>query len=99
MTYQIAVENGQDGYVATVMGWPDCHAKAPTRKQALARRKENLRRRLAQVEIVSLDVDLEQRTHPMLKFAGVFKDDPLFDEVAEEIEAYRREIDADEGAA
>ena len=76
MTYQVAVENGQDGYEATVLGWPSCHAKAPTREQALARLQENLCKRLAEVEIVSLDVDVEQRTHPMLKFAGVFKDAP-----------------------
>ncbi len=98
MTYEVAVENGRDGYVATVMGWPSCIAKAPTREQALARLREDLSQRLADVEIVSLDVDTQQRMHPMLKFAGVFKNDPLFDEVAEEIEAYRREIDADEGA-
>ncbi len=104
MTYEVAVENGKDGYVATVMGWPSCIATAPTREQVLARLREDLSKRLADVEIVSLDfkeldVDAPQGTHPMLKFAGVFKDDPLFDEVAEEIEAYRREIDADEGAA
>ncbi len=99
MTYEVAVENGQDGYVATVMGWPSCIAKAPTRDQALARLREDLSKRLAAVEIVSLEVDAQQPTHPMLKFAGVFKDDPLFDEVVDEIEAYRRELDADEGAA
>ena len=99
MTYKVAVENGGDGYTATVLGWPSCVAKAPTREQALVRLREDLSRRLAEVEIVSLDVEAEERTHPMLKFAGVFKDDPLFDEVAAEIEAYRREIDADNGAA
>ncbi len=97
MTYEVVVENGRNGYTATVMGWPSCIARAPTREQALARLQEDLSRRLTKVEIVSLDVDPQQ--HPMLKFAGVFKDDPLFDDVAEEIEAYRREIDADESVA
>lgn len=101
MTYEVVVENSRDGYTATVMSWPACIAKAPTRAEALARLREDLSRRLTEVEIVSLDVGAEaqQRSHPMLKFAGVFKDDPFFDEVSEEIEAYRREIDADEGAA
>ena len=98
MTYEIVVENGRDGYTATVMGWPSCIAKAPTREQALARLRDDLSRRLTDVEIVSLDLG-SQPEHPMLRFAGVFEDDPLFDEVVEEIEAYRREIDADEGAA
>lgn len=54
------------------------------------------RKRSKDDEIVAR-ASTEQPTHPMLRFAGVFKDDPLFDEVVEEIEAYRREIDADEG--
>ncbi len=99
MTYEVVVENGHNGYTATVMGWPSCIAKAPTREQALARLREDLSRRLTEVEIVSLDVEAQQSLHPMLKFAGVFKDDPFFDEVEEEIEAYRREIDADKGIA
>lgn len=36
--------------------------------------------------------------HPWLPFAGMFKDDPMFDHVQAEIAAYRREIDADDEA-
>jgi len=32
--------------------------------------------------------------HPWLESAGIFENNPLFDEVLEEIEAYRRQIDA-----
>ena len=81
MTYSIVVENRQGGYRATVMGWPDCIATGRTRAEALAQLRADLRQRLADVEIVSMDMDAEQQTHPMLQFAGVFKDDPLFDEV------------------
>ena len=58
---------------------------------------EDLGKRLSEVEIVSLEVDVPQKQeqHPILKFAGVFKDDPDFDAVQEEIEAYRRELDAE----
>lgn len=99
MTYHVVVENGQGGYKATAVGWPDCIATGRTRAEALAQLQDDLRKRLQKVEIVALEVDAEQQTHPMLRFAGVFKDDPLFDEVMEEIEAYRKEIDADEGVA
>ncbi len=34
--------------------------------------------------------------HPWAKLANSFKDNPLFDEVQEHIEAYRRELDAEE---
>lgn len=31
---------------------------------------------------------------PWVKFAGIFKDDPLFDEFVEDMATYRRELDA-----
>jgi hypothetical protein len=33
------------------------------------------------------------REHPWMKFAGMYEDNPLFDEVLADIEAYRRELD------
>ncbi len=96
--YEVAVENNGQGYTATVMAWPGCVATGGTREEALARLQHELRRRLEAVEVVSMEVDEPQPPHPMLRFAGVFKDDPLFDDVMEEIAAYRREVDADEGA-
>jgi hypothetical protein len=46
-------------------------------------------------DVVSFDLPAEQAEHPWMKHAGMFKDDPLFDEVLEEIAIYRRELDAD----
>jgi hypothetical protein len=34
-------------------------------------------------------------THPWMRFAGMFKDDPLFDDWQKAIEDYRRKVDAD----
>ncbi len=100
MTYSVVVENSQDRYRATVIGWPSCAATGRTKDEALARLREDIGQRLAGVEIVSLEVELPpQKQHPIMEFAGVFKDDPSFDEVQQEIEDYRREIDADEGIA
>jgi Domain of unknown function (DUF4209) len=36
-----------------------------------------------------------EQSDPWVKFAGMFKDDPLFDEFVEDMAAYRREIDAE----
>ncbi len=33
--------------------------------------------------------------NPWLKFAGVFRDNPLFEDMQTEIAAYRQELDAD----
>ncbi|WP_017744174.1 hypothetical protein [Scytonema hofmannii] len=35
--------------------------------------------------------------HPWMKFAGMYKDNSLFDEVVLNIEAYRRELDTEMG--
>ena len=36
-----------------------------------------------------------EQSDPWVKFAGIFKDDPLFDEFVEDMAAYRRELDAE----
>ncbi len=97
MTYRVVLERKQaEGFKATVLGWPECTASAPSREQTLELLREDLRERLAEAEIVDLDVDVPRPDRPWRKFAGMFKDNPLLDEVVEEIEAYRRELDAEQ---
>ena len=52
-----------------------------------------------QAEIIPLEIEQSPPKHPWLKFAGMFRDDPLFGEVLAEIENYRRELDAGTAAA
>jgi hypothetical protein len=52
-----------------------------------------LARQLAKGEIISLDIAPANGEHPWMKFAGMWKDEPMFDEVLKEIEAYRQELD------
>ena len=39
-----------------------------------------------------------EQSDPWVKLAGMFKDDPLFDEFVEDMAAYRRELDAEVAA-
>jgi excisionase family DNA binding protein len=39
-----------------------------------------------------------EQSDPWVKFAGMFKDDPLFDEFVKDMAAYRRELDAEVAA-
>ncbi len=97
MTYRVVLERKQaEGYKATVLGWPECTASAASREQTLEMLRENLRKRLSDTEIVDLELDDPRPDRPWRKFAGMFKDNPLLDEVVEEIEAYRRELDAEQ---
>ena len=66
-------------------------AEAPTREEALAKLTEQIQARLRNgAEIVPLS--LAPPKHPMMEFAGMFKDDPYFEEVIEIMAANRRNV-------
>ena len=92
--YSVLVEEKEDGYQATVWGQPDLVVFAPTREEALKNLNELVNTRLQNVEIVTAVIEQPTSEHPWMKFAGMYKDNPLFEEMKLHIEAYRREIDA-----
>lgn len=97
MTYDAVLENLQSGDVqVSILGWPHCRVTGANRQEALKRLRDAIRERFAKVEVVPIEVDVPQRAHAWGKYAGMFKDDPVFEEVLEEIEAYRHEIDSDD---
>jgi predicted RNase H-like HicB family nuclease len=102
MTFRIFVQHQlEQGYVASVIGIPDCVAEGATREEAVAKAKEALSRILAQGEIVSVEMENVLHTqpdNPWLKIIGMFKDDPTWDDFQASIEEYRRELDAEEAA-
>jgi len=95
LNYSVLIEEKAGFYSATVWGLPDCKASGATREEALKNVRQLLMARLEKAEIVSLEIELPKPEHPWMKFAGMFKDDPDFDEVLADIEAYRRERDAE----
>jgi len=96
LTYDVLIENEQDGrFNATVLGLPDCKISGATKEEALKELIQRLQARLEKAEIVTLEIDPPQTEHPWMKFAGMFKDDPQFDEMLAYIEADRRELDAE----
>lgn len=93
--YPIDVKQQANGqWLAQVIGWEDCQAEADSREGAIVQIQQNLRDRLIQMDIVFIDIPTPKTEDPWMKHAGMFKDDPLFDQVLEEIETYRRELDA-----
>jgi hypothetical protein len=69
-------------------------AKGATREEALSKLREKIQRRLKDgTELVELELHASQS--PLLKFAGMFKDDPLFDDWQKAIAEYRREVEED----
>jgi predicted RNase H-like HicB family nuclease len=104
MTCQVWIQPRADrGYLATTLGWPRCEAQGTTREEALRNVQATVEDLLAKGEIVTLEVN-PPRTRPMeqpnpwLERAGLFRDDPHWDEFQEAIADYRREVDARERA-
>jgi len=83
----------EKGYLARVLGWPDFVVEGKTKEHVLENIKMELAHRLAEGEIVRLDYEPKNGTHPWMKFAGMWKDDPMFEDVLEEIKTYRQELD------
>lgn len=72
-------------------------AEGATHEEVLAKLKDQLQARLKEgAAIVPLDVPAEP--HPLARFVGMFKDDPLIDEWKKAMVEYRRTIDEDPDA-
>jgi len=102
MTVNVLVQTSPEkGYAATVLGWPDLVVTAPTKEETLEKIKAELTHRLAQGEIISLDLDIEPKNgeDPWMKFAGMWENDPTFDDFLAEIKTYREELDKELNAA
>lgn len=95
MTYNAIVEDRKaEGFTASLLGWPSCTATGATKAEALTRLRQAIRDRLSSVEIVPIEVDVTETGHPLAKFAGMFKNDELFDQFVEDMATYRLEVDA-----
>ena len=71
-------------------------AEGSTREEAIDKLRAEVQTRLsAGAEIITLEVGPDE--HPLLKFAGIFKDDdPLIEEWKQAIADYRDEIETDD---
>jgi predicted RNase H-like HicB family nuclease len=88
VNYDVLIETQEDGqFKSTLLGLPDCQALGNTEKEAVETLIQSLQIRLEQAKILTLEVESKELQHPWLKFAGMHKDNPLFDEVI----AYREE--------
>jgi hypothetical protein len=101
-TYDILLEVQPDGtHQASVLGWADCRVIAATAAEAVNQVKELLSDRMAKGQIVRVEIprsdspEISNPENPWIKFSGIFKDDPIFDEVLNDIEQYRQELDSE----
>lgn len=81
--------------IATVPGLPELQVEASDKITALALLQQRIEAHLAEAEIVPLPIKLPSREqkNPWLEMAGIFKDDPQFEQMLAAIESYRKELD------
>jgi hypothetical protein len=92
----VIVKQGSNGKtVAIVPGLPELQVEANDKATALSQLQQRLEAHLLGAEIVSLPIKLPslKQKNPWLEMAGVFKDDPQFEQMLEAIENYRHELD------
>jgi hypothetical protein len=77
-------------------------AEGQTSEEALDRLRREVQQRLSRVSLIAfLDLDTEQllpspaKDHPLARFAGCMKDDPLYDEWQTAVAEYRASCDED----
>jgi hypothetical protein len=85
----------ENGYRATALVPTPLVAEAPTRDEAVDRIRALISERLSHAELIRLEVPLATEPNPWLDMAGTWREHPDVDEVVENINAYRHEVDAD----
>ncbi len=83
---------------AMIQGWPDCVAEAETREQVIAAIKARLAERLRHTEVIHIEAPAPALSNGVSEYTtfaeewpdfGVFRDDPMLDELFDEIERRR----------
>lgn len=93
MTFDVVLQKqADDGYVARPVLWPDSAAHGTTEQEALDRVRALIRDLLSRSQFVQVEVDVSDREveHPWLAKAGMFSDDPTWDDFLETMADYRR---------
>jgi hypothetical protein len=79
-------------FVASVLEFPSCREEADTRDGAIAQLEATLVEKMTHVEVRPWSIavpTIEGEEPTWAKFAGIFKDNPMFDQVMEQIQADR----------
>ncbi len=92
----VLIEQETEGkYQAIVLGWGECKAEGNSREEVITNISLVVGDLLEKAELISLAIQPPKPEHPWMKLAGKYKDDPYFDEMLEDIQALRRERDAE----
>lgn len=97
MTFDVIVLKQPDnGFLARTLLLPEVTAQGATEQEALDQISALIRGQFEKFRLVKLEVDLpEARQNPWSARAGIFANDPTWDDFQEVMAEHRRQIDAD----
>ena len=94
MQYQVFVKNQSDQhFIASVIGMPTIAVDGQTEAEAISNVKIALESQLATGKVVTIEIDqieIKPEAAPAMKYAGVFENDPTFDDWMEKLSEIRR---------
>lgn len=98
MQYQVFVQShSKQHFVASVVGMPNLIVEGETEEEAIAKAKTALEAQLASGKFVTIDVnptEQSQQNAPQMRYAGIFANDPTFDDWMEKLAAIRQQANA-----
>lgn len=93
--YQVLVQNpSEHHFVASVVGLSNVVAEGKTEEEVIAKVKTALASQLALAKFVTIEIDSSvapQQTATQMKYAGIFSDDPTFDDWMEKMATIRQQ--------
>jgi hypothetical protein len=96
MQIPIVVEpTAENGFRASTGAPLNLQVEASNQDEAVGRLRQLIERRVAD-GAVFMELTIGQREHPLARFAGIFKDDPLLQEWKDAMAEYRRQVEAEE---
>lgn len=97
MTLKAVVERiSADRYRAVISQPFVVESEGQTPDEAVQRVRDLAAKRLAGGQVVDIDVPGPSQPHPWARWAGIWKDNPDFDDYLRNIAEYRRKVDAAE---
>jgi hypothetical protein len=99
MTFDvILLKQAKNGYVARPVLWPDSVVHGVTQQEALDGVRALIRDLLGRAQLVQVEVDIpeHQVDNPWLTKAGMFADDPTWDDFLKAMADYRRQLDVEQ---
>lgn len=97
MRYDVFLTKKDEKFVARVCQWPEIMVEGGTEEIVLDMARSELRKRMFGGRLVRLDISPEFHEHAWAEHAGMFADDPDWEEFQESVRQYRREMEMDGG--